>query len=465
MNFENADLTKSFANIKSFLETHIVTPSMAFQLVLICLVFLVALWLRHIMITKSEGVVNSRVGRKFNKFIEKHRARISNLKTIIWPLIAGLILWFAQRHLAPLNLGPYQMTFEAVRLVAILTLAFAVIRFISTFIASKEAAKLFLILAWSTAALAALGWLNPLINTLDTIGFTTGETTISVWRLIKVIILLTLFFWLAHKAVVFLQNQINKTGALAPSLRVLFSKITAFMLYAAAFLFALSLVGIDLTALAVFTGALGVGIGFGLQKIISNFISGIILLLDKSLKPGDVIEVETGNGTTYGWVEKLGLRYTSITTRDGTETLIPNETFITNPVTNWSYSNSKVRRKIPIGIAYDSDVEQAMALCVEAASTINRVLDHPAPVCQLRGFGDSAVNLEVRFWLGDPEKGVKNVESEVNLAIWKAFQQAGIAIPFPQRDVNLRIMEDDKKKMEIAQTSQNPIGKTLASDD
>lgn len=428
----------SIADLTSFLNNTLLTQSTAIQLAIILICLSIGYVTRKLLPKTISGLIKEETDKSFSKNITKYKNQLSEFKVILWPLISGALLWIIQATAANLKIPGIAFTTETIRLASILLLAWAAIRFASIFISSPRLSRLFEFFAWSTAALAALGWLSPFISALDSVGIPTGETTLSIWRVMKMIIFLSLFFWLANKAVHYLQNQINITTSIAPSLRVLFSKISSFVLYGAAILFALNTVGIDLTAFAVFTGALGVGLGFGLQKIISNFISGIILLLDKSLKPGDVIEVETGNGITYGWVEKLGLRYTSITTRDGTETLIPNETFITNPVTNWSFSNERVRRKMPIGVAYDTDVEKAMELCQQAASATKRVLENPAPVCQLRGFEDSYVNLEVRFWIGDPAGGVKNVESAVNLAIWKLFKEHNIEIPYPQRDIHLR---------------------------
>jgi small-conductance mechanosensitive channel len=192
--------------------------------------------------------------------------------------------------------------------------------------------------------------------------------------------------------------------------------------------------GIDLTAFAVFSGAVGVGIGFGLQKIVSNFVSGIILLLERSIKPGDVIEV----GSTFGSVTYLGARYASVRGRDGKEYLIPNENLITNQVVNWSYSSRLVRLDVPFGVAYDSDLHAVRDLAVEAAKRTNRVLASPMPVCHLTGFGDSAVNLLLRFWINDPANGVANIKGAVLLGLWDAFKAHGIQIPFPQRDVRIR---------------------------
>jgi small-conductance mechanosensitive channel len=205
-------------------------------------------------------------------------------------------------------------------------------------------------------------------------------------------------------------------------------------LVVAAFLISMSAVGIDLSTFAVVGGAIGLGIGFGLQKVVSNLISGIILLLDRSIKPGDVIEV----GETYGTVDSLGARCTSVITRDGTEWLIPNEDLITQRVANWSYSTKFVRRRVPIGIAYDSDIDLATALILEAASETERILKDPVSRCLLKGFGDNSVDLELRYWIDDPEDGISTVTDAVLRKIWKKFQEHHIEIPFPQRDLHIR---------------------------
>lgn len=417
----------TFADWQKYAEQHILTRELALQLGLIIAVMIISYYLRKLLVRTFYEL-----GRNQRDKIIKYQSQIKRLKAVLFHLIAATILWATT-----LVMSAGKRDYEVIRIVAILLLAWAIIRLISIFIASPRFARSFEIFSWIMAALAILGWLNPLITGIDSVGFDIGSNRISILGLIKALFMMVIFFWVAHHLSNFLKNQINETASLSSSLQVLLSKIVQFALMGLAIMLALGAVGIDLTAFAVFTGALGVGIGFGLQKIISNFISGIILLLDRSLKPGDVIEVETGNGVTYGWVEKLGLRYTSVTTRDGTETLIPNETFITNPVTNWSFSNSRVRCKLPIGVSYNADVELAQKLCVEAAEAVPRVLDQPAPVCQLRGFGDSSVDLELRFWISDPRSGVRNVESDVNLNIWKLFREHGIEIPFPQRDLHL----------------------------
>ena len=451
---ETKTLSANLANLTSFINQNILTKTMAIEAAFIACALFLGWVISHFLFSAAEKTLQKEKHKKLTNKFSKYHKQIREISAVLWPLITGAILWSVYKSLPSSEIYlagilSKAIPFQAVRITAILALSWALIRFASIFINSPGLSRLFESVTWGTAALAILGWLFPLINALDTVGIKSENINISIWRIFQVVILLGLLFWLAGLTSNFIRNRLQRSTSIAPSLRVLFSKISSFILYTAAIIFALNTVGIDLTAFAVFTGALGVGLGFGLQKIISNFISGIILLLDKSLKPGDVIEVETGNGTTYGWVEKLGLRYTSVTTRDGTETLIPNETFITNPVTNWSFSNSKVRRKMPIGIAYNTDVEKAMELCVEAANSVERVIDDPSPVCQLRGFGDSSVNLEVRFWIGDPQNGVKNVESLVNLKIWKLFQENNIEIPFPQRDVNLRSVDGTQLEIKV----------------
>jgi small-conductance mechanosensitive channel len=197
---------------------------------------------------------------------------------------------------------------------------------------------------------------------------------------------------------------------------------------------------VDLTALTVLTGAMGLGLGFGLQAIAANFVSGFVLLMDRSIKPGDVISFTGTTGTStenFGWVEELRGRYVVVRDRDGVATLVPNQQLITNPVINWSYSDPKVRLKLPVRISYQDDPEVALAAVVEAARGITRVLHDPPPVSRLMGFGDSGIELELRFWIADPQEGVNNVRSEVNRAIWRTFRQHGITIPVAQRDVRM----------------------------
>jgi small-conductance mechanosensitive channel len=231
-----------------------------------------------------------------------------------------------------------------------------------------------------------------------------------------------------------IEQRLKGAPHLNISLRVALTKIAKFALLFIAFMMALTEAGLNLASLTVFGGALGVGIGFGLQKIVSNFISGFILLGDRSIRPGDVISV----GNNYGWVKQLRARYIVVRNRDGVETLIPNENLVTTDVINWSYSDRRVRVRIPVQISYDDDPEQAMAIMEQAGTANNRVLKVPEPAVRLMEFADSGIALELRVWMTDPEEGVGNVRSDINLAIWRGFKEAGITIPYPQRDVHLR---------------------------
>ncbi|UCB55172.1 MAG: mechanosensitive ion channel [Thiotrichales bacterium] len=293
--------------------------------------------------------------------------------------------------------------------------------------------NVFSLLVWSVLALHLLGWLPDVIKAMDEFGFTFGEARFSILALIELTVSIIVFIVLANWLSRFIESRAKRSQYLNPSMRVVLTKTSKFMVYGLAILFALKAVGIDFTAFAVFSGAVGVGIGFGLQKIFSNFISGFILIFDRSIKPGDVITI----GNRFGWVQELNARYVVVRDRDGVEALIPNENLITSEVTNWSYSDRSVRQRLPVSISYADDPELAMKLMVESAMEHPRALKTPEPVARLLKFGDNGIELELRIWIEDPEMGVANVTSDINLAFWKRFKQNNITIPFPQRDVHM----------------------------
>jgi small-conductance mechanosensitive channel len=292
--------------------------------------------------------------------------------------------------------------------------------------------------AWSIAALNAVGLLDPLIEFLRGASMEFGEVSINAWTVVKGLIVTGALFWVAFILTDMISKRLETVETLNSALRLLISKIARIVLIVLAVVLGLSTAGVDLTAFTVFSGAIGLGIGLGMQRTVANLVASFSLLADKSLKPGDVIEFEAPQGATYGVVGKMTTRYVSVRTRDGTETLVPNETLISKSVTNWSYSDCRVRRKLPVGVSYDCDVEHARALCLEAAANCKRVLQTPPPACLLKGFGDNSVDLELRIWVGDPEGGVSNVASEVYLNVWRLFKEHDIEIPFPQRDLHIR---------------------------
>lgn len=343
---------------------------------------------------------------------------------VLWIILQSVSVLIAQ------NAGWSSHLLESA--VSLLT-AWIIIRLATSFVADPGWSKAIAIAAWSLAALDIVGLLDPTLSVLDNMAMTFGETRVSVLDVGKALIALAVLFWLAGFTSKVMERRISRMSSLTPSVQVLFGKLLKITLFVIAFVLAMNTVGIDLTAFAVFSGAVGLGLGFGLQKVVSNLISGVILLLDKSVKPGDVIAI----GQTYGWINSLSARYVSVITRDGTEHLIPNEELISQRVENWSYTDQLVRQRLPIGVSYSSDVRKAIELAIEAASAEDRVLDNPGPVCLLKGFGDNSVDLELRVWLRDPQNGLANVKNLILLRIWDLYHEHGIEFPFPQRDLHI----------------------------
>jgi len=314
---------------------------------------------------------------------------------------------------------------------ATLALAGAVISITSRFIRNQTLSHLFFYIAWVLAGLHIVGLLDATLSALDAAAFSIGTFRLSLLAVLKAVILLTILAWLATIVGNFLERKLRQNEDLAPALQVLLAKFAKFAMLTLAALVTISAVGIDLTALTVFSGAVGLGIGFGLQKVASNLISGIIILSDRSIKPGDVISL----GNTFGWINALKSRYVSVITRDGVEYLIPNELFVSEQVVNWSYSNQNVRQEITFGASYDADPYEVRRICIEAVAGLDRVLERPSPVCHVTGFGDSSVDYVLRFWIRDPKNGLANIRGAAFLAIWDAFKEHGVEIPYPHRQL------------------------------
>lgn len=299
-------------------------------------------------------------------------------------------------------------------------------------------------------ALQLFGVLEPFLSYLDKLALTFDNERVSMLEIVKAMALLAVLLPLINKFCELLEAALARLADIKPRVRVLLAKLTKTGLYIVAVGTALDLVGIDLQMLTVFSGAVGIGVGFGLQKVVSNLVSGMILLLDNSVKPGDVIEV----GGVYGWVESMNARFASILTRDGKSILVPNDDFVSGRVVNWSYTGPNVRLKIPVSVSYSTDLKLAMELMLRAAEDKERVLANPKPNVLLIGFGDNGVNLELRLWMTHPEKGVRSVASAVQSSIWEFFNQNGIEFPFPQRDLNLK--EPLKVQVEYLKPGQDP---------
>lgn len=353
------------------------------------------------------------------------------LEPLIWPLIWLVFLSL----LLGLYLALRQQAW-VLEIVASLAAAWIVVRLVSRAIRNPMLSRVTAVIAFGMAVLSIWDLLGPTIAILNGPGFTLtlGDFSLSVYQVLATALLLAVLLSIAAFTSRLTERRLRDADWVTPAGRVLLNKTLRIALYVFAILITIGSVGIDLTALAVIGGAVGFGIGFGLQKVFSNLISGLILLMDKSIKPGDVITVEN----TYGWVNKLGARYVSIITRDGIEHLIPNETMITEPVSNWTHSDANTRLRVPVGVHYDTDLELATRLGREAAASQPRVLGDPAPRCLVKAFGESAIDLEVRFWIQDADSGVSNIKSAVMLALWRQFREHGIQIPYPQRDLHIK---------------------------
>ena len=305
--------------------------------------------------------------------------------------------------------------------------AWVIINIVASTIRNQFVNRVVAVTAWTIAALSILRLLDPIVTGLDSITLNLGGLRITPLVILKATALMVLLVWAATAASNFLDKRLRGFTDLTPSIQVLLSKLIRIALLIFAIIIALSSLGIDLSVLAVFTGAVGVGLGFGLQKIVSNLVSGIILLADKSIKPGDVISV----GDQFGWVTTMGARYTAVDTKDGREYLIPNEDFVTQRVVNWSYSNSLVRLEVKFGASYSSDPRKVQAVAIAAAASVPRVLKQPTPICHLLAFNGSAVEYRLAFWIGDPGAGITAVRSNVMLALWDTLEKEGIGIPKP----------------------------------
>ncbi len=430
-------LNDIFMTMESWVYDNIFIYSNLIQLCLIALTLLVCWYL-------TPGIKEWRE----KEIVNKNRALLRFVPTslsIHQSLIASLILpviWLLALSLLLLIGAAIDTSYQLIKIAVSLLAAWVFINLTTGMLRNKALSKFIAIVVWSVAALNILNLIGPVTDVLNGIGLTVGELRISALIVIEGVFLLIILLWLAILISQFVDQQIRKSTDITPSVKVLISKLIKISLIIIAVVVAISSVGIDLTAFAVFSGAVGIGIGLGLQKSIANLFSGMLLLMDKSIKPGDLITV----GDTYGRVESLNARYASVKRMDGTEHLIPNENLISQEVINWTHTDKLIRPDIVIGVHYQSDIRKAMELCIQSAIEAKRVLDSPEPECLLIGFGDNSVDLKLRFWIKDPENGLLNVKSEILLGIWDKFREHDIEIPYPQRDLHIRSSVIDLNK-------------------
>jgi len=405
--------------------------SLVVQIVILALAFAAGWTVNRWIRTRSRSAIENTELRGLRRLAQRSMERIA------LPVSMLLLISAVRGLVAAAGLNTYLLDIAIPVFASLALIRVAIYLLRKGFVASpaiKAWEQVISTSVWAVVALHLLGWLDDVFDTLDSLAIHLGSTRISVLSTLELLFMISVMFAVALWIARVLERRVATSQYISRTLQVGIAKFSKFFLLTLAFLIALDSVGIDLSALAVFGGALGVGLGFGLQRIASNFISGFILIADRSIKPGDIITI----GTKFGWVEEMRARYVVVRNRDGEENLIPNENLITSEVINWSYSDANVRLRIPVQISYEDDPEEAMALLLEAAATCSRALTHPEPAARLLEFADSGIQLELRVWYNDPQNGVGNIRSEINLAIWRAFKAAGITIPYPQRDVHLR---------------------------
>lgn len=359
-------------------------------------------------------------------------------KSIVFPVLALVLVLVLRKVLNVVKLEHLSLLDVAVPLLVAWALARVLIYVLRCvfpeggFLANAE--RVIKSSLWGWVALEITGFSGSVIELLETVSFGVGSQSINLWMLmhgaVTVCVTLLVALWVAS----LIESRLMAAGQMDSNVRELLARLAKAILLVIALLSSLSLVGIDVTTLSVFSGALAVGLGLGLQKIASNYVSGFIILLDRSIRLGNLVAVDE---KTSGTVTQITTRYTVLRTRTGIEVIIPNEYLVNNVVRNLSFSDTNVRVELSVQVAYSTDLVKAMKLLVEAAKGHTRVLDSPAPTVLLTGFADSGVNLELRFWVSDPESGTGSIRSDIGLAIWKAFRENGIEIPFPQREIRI----------------------------
>lgn len=398
----------------------------AIELGSMLLVLLLSIWIGNKIInsvlTKKEKTKN--IARSIYL-----RAAV-RLLPVVRPVIAFLLI-----HLLFFSMSGVGFVVHLYEPVHQLLLAWLLIKTIRILTQKKVATWLIAFVILPMTILGIFGLWQPLLTFLDSLAFGVGSYRISVYKIIEIVFVTTVLFWSVGRLTGFIEQHLKSSRALSVANRSLVTKLLQIALYIVAFMLTLDILGIDFTALAVFSGALGVGLGFGLQKITSNFISGLILLFEKSIKVRDMVEMADG---TYGIIKHISARYTLIETYDGKEIMMPNEDFITQQVINWTHSDSKGRLENTIGVAYGTDLKKARELIMEAIKEHPDILDDAQNQCNLVEFGDSSINFLIRFWLKDISVFRRRVMGEFLMSVWEKFQENDIEIPFPQRDLNFK---------------------------
>lgn len=420
-------LEELYSDLMTWGEANIWSLNTMYQLIILLIAFAFGAITFHTIRARLEGRIDAfKIPIRIKKLFK-------DMMRLTAPIITIIVIYLITLIAVSETIG-IDVRFLIV-MMKILT-AWVIIRFALMFIGNKLIRNFFAVIILMIAALSIIDVLEPTMGALDAFGFNLGDFRISALTVIQGAFSLFFLLYLALFASTFAERQVLRTKSLTRSSQVLIAKIIRVLLIVLAVIVAITSAGIDLSIFAVLSGAIGLGIGFGLQKVVSNLFSGMLLLMDKSIQPGDVIELEASG--TFGWVSHMGARYTEIITRDNKSYLIPNEEFVTQAVVNWSHGNDRlVRISVEFGASYNADPHQVLALAKEAAKVPERVAEAPEPVCWITEFGDSSVNFTLRFWIKDAESGVANIKGEVLLALWDALKENDVEIPFPQRVVHM----------------------------
>ena len=367
------------------------------------------------------------------------------LKYLLWLLL----VWFCQ-----VLFKAFTVPVDLLRMAINLGVGLLVIRFATFYIKSKFWSRFVYVICLIVISLRIFKLWEPTVHLLASMTIQLGTISISTWGITEAIITFILLWAAAAAANRFIAHRLAASTQLSYSDRTLIQRVVKAATVAAVILISLKAAGVHLATIAVTGGALGFAIGIGLQKIGSNLVSGIMLLISKPIRKGDVIALEKGFlGTSYGWITRIGLIYVQVATRSGTLELVPNEVFVTQKIQNLTLSDNLVRLDLPVGISYGSDLKKAIMLAASTAMSINRVLKIPEPKCLVREFGDSSVNLLLRVWIDDPQNGIGSIKDAVLLAVWDCFHANGIEFPFPQRDLHIKSAEP----LKISKDSSLPV--------
>ena len=420
VSFDLAAWEKIPSQVQAYFFSQVLSWAMLMQLAVVGCVFLVAYRITLAMYSWCQRQQDQCLAQQ--KKCDDLTTIITFIK-IVRPFLAFLFLAIAWR-LA----GQFNWPRDGLYTAGIIFLAITLVRFFTGQMQNRFWAKVLMTWFWFLAVLFIFHIIDHFLNFLQSIAFNLGEVQLSLLTIARALVLALTLYWFSRKLLILWHFWLTTKSDLAPAVQILLYKLGGIFLYAASIVAVLHFMGLDLTVFALFGATLGLGIGLGLQKVVSNLVSGFIILADKSIKPGDVIQL----GNKYGSINFMGTRYTSVVTREGKEHLIPNENLISGEVINWSYSHNLVRLNLPVNVPNEVDLEKVRDLLLGTAARVQRVLKDPAPSCLIIGFGDTTVNLELRVWINDPQNGVSSVKSDLYWDIWKEFREHHIGFPIPK---------------------------------